>query len=264
MYRVGYYQFNPKFGRREQNLARVLESLSAAEADLVVLPELAFTGYSFRSRAEALSLSEAPRRSRIVEALVELCRRRRLHLVTGFAERSGARCFNSSLLLGPRGLLDTYRKIHLFRDEKGWFDPGDRRPRVRRIGNVRVGMMVCFDWIFPEIARSLAIAGAEVLCHPSNLVLPGLCQRSMPTRCIENGVFAVTANRHGEDRRPHGTVRFTGRSQIVAPDGTIRHRGPAARAELHVEEIDPSRARNKSITPRNHLLRDRRPGLYLT
>ena len=77
-----------------------------------------------------------------------------------------------------------------------------------------------------------------------------------------NAVFSVTANRTGEDRRPHGTLRFTGRSQIVGPKGEILFRAPAARTEVHVMRIDPSRARNKSITARNHLLRDRRPELY--
>jgi predicted amidohydrolase len=123
-------------------------------------------------------------------------------------------------------------------------------------------MMICFDWAFPEIARSLALRGMEVLCHPSNLVLPGLCQMAMRTRCLENGVFAVTANRCGEDRRPHGTLRFTGRSQIGGPRGEVLFGAPAARAMVHVETIDPSRARNKKLTPRNHLLLDRRPEFY--
>ena len=125
MYRVGLCQFRPRFGKPEDNLATVLRLLAKTNADLVVLPELPFTGYYFRSRAEAKAMAEVPRKSRIVEALVDLCRRRGFRLVTGFAERQGKRCFNSSLLLGPRGILQTYRKIHLFKDEKSWFDPGD-------------------------------------------------------------------------------------------------------------------------------------------
>ena len=82
------------------------------------------------------------------------------------------------------------------------------------------------------------------------------------TRCIENSIYAITANRFGEDRRPHGSVRFTGRSQVVAPRGEVLFRAHGARTVLHVETVDIARARDKMITPGNHLLRDRRPEFY--
>jgi predicted amidohydrolase len=261
-FRAGLLQFRPRFGAREANLARVLRGLAAIEADLVVLPELPFTGYYFRSRAEALALSEPPRASRLVEALVDTCHRRGFHLVTGFAERERDRCYNASLLLGPRGIVRTYRKIQLFDREKRWFDAGDLPLEASRVDGVRVGMMICFDWAFPEIARCLALQGMELLCHPSNLVLPGRCQLAMRARCLENGIFAITANRWGEDRRPQGTLRFTGRSQIVGPRGEVLARAPAARSARPVAAIDPARARDKRVTLRNHLLRDRRPEFY--
>lgn len=261
-YRVGFYQFRPRFGEPMANLKKVVKALSAVDADLVVLPELPFTGYMFRDRRELRSLAEDPRESAIVAGLVDLCRKRNFHVVTGFAERSGERIFNSSLLAGPRGILDTYRKIHLFNTEKKIFDPGDTAPSVKRVRGVRIGMLICFDWVFPEITRALALQGMDLLCHPSNLVLKNFCQQAMTTRCIENSIYAVTANRSGEDRRPHGSVRFTGRSQVVAPRGEVLYRAAGARTDLHVETIDISRARDKMITPRNHLLRDRRPEFY--
>jgi predicted amidohydrolase len=260
MIRVGYFQFRPLFGMPERNCDRVLAALRSARADLIVLPELPFTGYYFSGRREAEALAEDPRRSPIVERLVDLCRRRDMHLVTGFAERARGRVYNSSLLLGPHGLLRTYRKIQLFNMEKGWFDPGNRPPEVATVQGIRVGMMICFDWIFPEVARSLALKGADLIAHPSNLVLQ-YCQQAMFARCIENGVFAVTANRCGSDRRPHGQVRFTGRSQITGPRGETLGRAPASREELRIVRIDPRRARDKRMTPTNHLLRDRRPEL---
>jgi len=70
---------------------------------------------------------------------------------------------------------------------------------------MRVGMMVCFDWAFPEVARALALKGADLIGHPANLVLT-YCQQAMVTRCIENLVFAVTANRYGTEERPHGEL----------------------------------------------------------
>jgi predicted amidohydrolase len=259
--RIGFYQFRPRFGEAGFNTAAIIKALRRVRADLIVVPELALSGYYFSGRREARALAEDPRRSLHVGSLIDLCRDRGLYLVVGFAEKSRDRIFNSSLLLGPGGLLETYRKIHLFNNEKSWFDPGDGPLRVKRLRGVRVGMMICFDWLFPEVTRALALKGLDVLAHPSNLVLPH-CQQSMRTRCLENGIFAVTANRFGEDRRPHGSVAFTGRSQITGPGGQVIRQAPARRVELHVHRIDPSDARRKKITPRNHRLRDRRPSFY--
>ncbi|RMG64082.1 MAG: acyltransferase [Calditrichaeota bacterium] len=259
--RVGFFQFYPRFGDWEHNLSLVLKGLEQTSADLIVLPELAFSGYYFQSREEASRLAQDPTRSPIVEALIQLCRQRDFYLVTGFAEKAGERVFNSALLLGPEGWMHTYRKIHLFNEEKEWFDPGDRPLSVQTVRGVRIGMMVCFDWVFPEVARILALQGAQVLCHPSNLVL-AYCQQAMLTRCLENGVFAVTANRYGEDRRPQGTLNFTGQSQIVGPKGELIFRAPPEGDCLQVVQIDPDRALDKQITARNHLLTDRRPDFY--
>jgi predicted amidohydrolase len=260
--RVGFYQFRPVFGAVEKNLSRVLRALEGVSADLLVLPELPFTGYYFKDRAEVLALGEDPQDSKTVEALVALCRRRDFHLVTGFCERHAGRVYNSALLIGPLGIEHHYRKLHLFNEEKRCFDPGDLPLSVQEVRGAQVGLMVCFDWAFPEVARSLTLQGAEVLCHPANLVL-GHCQQAMLTRALENHVYAVTANRYGADARPHGRLRFTGRSQIAAPGGRLLYRAPASREVLYVTEIDPAEARDKRITPCNDLIADRRPECYL-
>jgi predicted amidohydrolase len=153
-----------------------------------------------------------------------------------------------------------YRKIHLFMDEIGLFTPGDEPFAVVAANGVRLGMMVCFDWYFPESARSLALLGAQIILHPANLVLP-FCQSAMITRCLENRVFAVTANRGGAEDRQGKEMRFTGRSQIARPDGTYERLPDDADAML-AAEIDPQRADNKKLTPLNDLLQNRRPHLY--
>lgn len=261
MYRLGYFQFRPLFGRVARNLRKVCQALEGTRAELVVLPELAFTGYHFRDRAELLALAEDPQDSPTVQALTALCRAGDFHLVTGFAERRRDKVFNSALLIGPGGVEHVYRKLHLFNEETRCFDEGDTPLSVQNVRGVPVGLMVCFDWAFPEVARVLALQGAEVLAHPCNLVL-GYCQQTMLTRCLENRVFAVTANRFGPDSRPHGTLNFTGRSQLVAPGGRLLHRAPARAAELFIAGIDPAEARDKRITPHNDLLDDRRPRHY--
>lgn len=261
LFRTGYFQFNPRFGEVERNLATVLDGLAEVEADVVVLPELAFTGYHFANRRELGALAEDPQDSTTVAALTALCRERKCHIVTGFAEREGRALYNSALLIGPRGLLHSYRKLHLFNEEKRYFDAGNIPLSVQRVRGVNLGLMVCFDWAFPEVVRELALQGAEVICQPANLVL-GFCQQAMVTRCIENRVYAVTANRYGRETRPHGELAFTGASQVVAPGGTVIVRAPKSATRLEVVAVDPALARRKAITARNDLMKDRRPEFY--
>jgi len=121
--------------------------------------------------------------------------------------------------------------------------------------------MICFDWIFPETTRILALKGADVICHCANLVLP-YCQEAMVTRCLENRVFAVTANRTGTETRGEKSLHFTGKSQITGPDGSILYRAGEATEECGVVEIDPTLARNKVINPYNDAFGSRRNEYY--
>ncbi len=261
MFKAGFFQFRPLFGKVAHNLEKVISTLRSADADLIVLPELAFTGYYFKDRDETFALAEDPQSSTTVAALVALCKEKNFYLVTGFAEKKADKVFNSALLLGPEGLIHTYRKLHLFNLEKNFFDPGDTPLGVQEVRGVKLGMMICFDWIFPEVTRSLAVQGAQLICHPSNLVLD-YCQQTMLSRCLENAVFAITCNRFGADKRPHGELRFTGKSQIVAPRGKLLHRARAQQDAMFVAEIDIELANDKQMTPLNHQFDDRRPEYY--
>jgi predicted amidohydrolase len=261
MLRIGYFQFSPVFGKISYNLQKVIQKLNNVSADIIVLPELAFSGYYFKDRDELISLAESIDRSLTLDALKALCRQQDFFLVTGFAEKYLDKYFNSALLIGPDGRVQVYRKLHLFNQEKSWFDPGDTPLVIYDILDVKVGMMICFDWIFPEVIRVLALKGADIICHPSNLVLQ-LCQSAMITRCIENNVYAITANRYGKEKRAHGEIYFTGKSQITGPKGKLIHRAHAQREELYVAEVDVRQARDKNITPHNQLFNERRPEYY--
>lgn len=261
MLKVGYYQFAPVHGQVRTNLDHVIKALQNVQADLIVLPELAFTGYAFLSSEELLPQAEDPKTSSTVDSLTALCRAGNFYLVTGFAERAQDTCFNSALLIGPDGLMHTYRKLHLFNTEKACFAPGDTPLSVQAVRGVSVGMMICFDWFFPEVARSLCLQGAQLLCHPANLVL-NYCQEAMRTRCTENLAYAVTANRFGHEKRPGLDLEFTGQSQVVAPRGLILDRAPADCPQLGLVEIDPALALDKRLTAANDLFEDRRPEYY--
>jgi len=258
--RLGFHQFHPARGDPDGNITTIEATLRGADADLVVLPELALSGYLFRDRTQALGLADTVP-GRWTDALGALCAGRRLHVVCGLAEREGNRLFNSAVLVGPDGLVACYRKAHLFRFEKEIFEPGDTGFTVHEVAGARVGMLVCFDWIFPEAARSLALAGADVIAHPSNLVLPH-AQRAIVTRCLENRVFWVLANRTGSEREGDTSLSFTGRSRIGGPDGRVLADAGPDETRLEIVEIEPSAARDKRVTPENDLLADRRSHLY--
>jgi predicted amidohydrolase len=259
--KVGFYQFKPVFGKVDRNVRKVVNELQKVEVDLIVLPELAFTGYYFSGRDELQGLAEDPDKSTSIDALTSLCKARNFYIVTGFAEKRMDKCFNSAILIGPDGIEHIYRKLHLFNEEKLCFDAGDIPLQINTIRDAKIGMMVCFDWAFPEVSRVLALQGAEIICHPSNLVL-SYCQQTMLTRCLESRIFAITTNRFGADKRPQGTLKFTGKSQIVAPGGELIHRAVSQREALFITEIEPAAAHNKNITVLNDLFDDRRPQFY--
>jgi len=260
--RVGFYQFNPIFGEVKQNLDTVFNRLMKVEADLIVLPELCMSGYQFTSKEEVTVLAEEVPHGPTTQRLIALARERSMVIVAGLPERDGAHLYNSAVIVGPSGLIGCYRKTHLFYEETQFFSPGETGFQVWDIGPTKIGVMVCFDWFYPESARTLALKGADIICHPSNLVLPH-CPDAMVTRSLENRVFSITANRIGvEARGGRKPLTYIGLSEIVDPCGSILHRAPSDREDLHVVDIDPQTARDKSLNGYNNLFRDRRPDVY--
>ena len=259
--KVGFLQTCPLLGRKDENIERAISSIRGAKADLLVLPEFFNTGYLFESEEELKRSAEIIPDGATFSKMADLAAQENVNLVYGIAEREGEKFFNSSVLVTPKGDFSVYRKLHLFDREKLWFSPGDKELKVFDIGSSKVGMMICFDWIFPEVTRILALKGAEIICHPSNLILP-YCQSAMITRCIENGVFSITANRTGTEEKAGVKLSFTGNSQIVDPKGNILAKADEYQEGVWTVEIDPGMARDKKLTPHNHLFEDRRPEFY--
>ncbi|MFA4839059.1 MAG: nitrilase-related carbon-nitrogen hydrolase [Candidatus Neomarinimicrobiota bacterium] len=260
--KIGICQFAPVFGEVDQNLDLIERMISSESGvDFWILPELCTTGYLFASAEEALSLAEEFPAGRTAHRIADLSADSDTAIVLGVAEKLRDAVYNSAVVFNKGGFIGVYRKIHLFFDEKRWFTPGFEPPKIFSIGDVKVGVMICFDWIFPETARTLALGGAQIIAHPANLVLP-FCQDAMVTRSLENGIFAVTANRFGTERRPHKTLTFTGKSQIVDPIGRRLVSLPSDSEKIAIVEIDPSEALDKNFNPMNHLFNDRKPELY--
>jgi predicted amidohydrolase len=260
-FRIAFVQGLPHFGEPERNLEHGLSLASTVTADLVVIPELWASGYVFSSHAEVARLAEDATRGLTARTIAAAARREKRHYVIGFAERHRGSFYNSAMLVGPSGVKAVYRKLHLFEREQEWFSPGNIKLAVTRVGPARVGMLICFDWRFPEAARVLALLGADVIAHPSNLVYKN-AQRIMVARSFENRVYTITANRTGTETRPGGAVPFTGNSQIVDCLGEVVANANKTQDVAKAVDCDLAHARDKAMSPLTHLWKSRRPDFY--
>ncbi|OYT65557.1 acyltransferase [Candidatus Bathyarchaeota archaeon ex4484_205] len=250
----------PIFGEKRRNVKRAVEFIEESlrfEPNVLVLPELFNTGYAFSSREEAYRLSESLENGETIEALRRTSEDTDICIVAGYCEMDENRLYNSAVVVENGRIIGNYRKIHLFYREKLVFTPGDRGFEVFDVKGVKIGVMICFDWRFPESVRTLSLMRADVICHPTNLVHP-YCQTAMLGSAVQNNVYIVTANRVGRERE----FIFTGRSQIVSPKMEILATSPPDVEEVKVIEADLETARDKRVTAYNHLFEDRRPEFY--
>lgn len=260
--KVGFVQNCPEFGNIQANLDRIAKMLAGREADLLVLPELFSTGYRFKNMDEAHQYAETIPDGPTTNFLISQAKKINTYIFAGLVEVDKEYVYNSSVIVGPDGFIGRYRKIHLFDTEKACFHAGSEVPPVFDLNGIKVGVMICFDWRFPEMARSLALKGAEIIAHPSNLVLPH-CPQAMITRCLENRIYAITADRIGKESRvPNESLHFIGQSQVVDPDGNILIRASETDEEVQIIEINLDKARRKLLNSKNDIFKDRRPDLY--
>jgi N-carbamoylputrescine amidase len=268
---IACVQTEPIFGDVDANLSALSAAVATAAgngAQLVVAPELCTTGYVFESRDEAFELADAVGDAGPADALADLARELGVHLVAGFAERDGARLYNSALIAGPGGPLGVYRKLHLWENEALFFERGDRGMPVFATPHGRIAAMVCYDAWFPELWRLAAVQGADLICLPTNWVpIPGQADGQMPMANVlcmaaahSNSLFVAAADRVGTERGQP----FIGSSLVVAPTGWPVA-GPASptAAETVLVDVDLAEARRqRAFNTFNHLLRDRRTDIY--
>ena len=267
-YRVVGVQMEPKIGEIASNRTAMITRLTAAAADgahLVVFPECALTGYGFASRAEAVHVAE-PADGPSSQAIKAALKRLSLFVVYGFLEADGDRLFNACLLVGPRGVVGVYCKVHLpMLGVDRWVDPGDRPFAVHEAGGLKIGMHICYDGSFPETGRVLSLLGADLLVLPTNWPTHSetAAEHMIATRALENTVYAIAVNRIGEERG----FRYIGRSSIAAPDGQVMACAGVSREQVISADIDVARARQKHLVrvPGLHEINrfaDRRPAFY--
>lgn len=258
MLKIAQIQFNPQVGEPGKNHNTVSRLLAQTrDARLVILPELANSGYNFLNRDHALSMASTVEESNYVDMLVENANRQNRYIVSGFHEREGEMLYNTSLFVTPGGKIGKYRKIHLFMNEKQIFSRGNLGLPVFNLDDYKLGMLICFDYLFPEVWRIMALKGADMIAHPSNLVTYKAF-KVVPAQALINRFFIFTTNRTGTER----DIAFSGRTFAVDPEGEVIAEASVANEEILFTEIDPMQARNKMLTVKNHVLDDRFPELY--
>ncbi|MFP4497309.1 MAG: nitrilase-related carbon-nitrogen hydrolase [Vulcanimicrobiota bacterium] len=259
--KVGYLQFAPVLWNRDYNVSKAIEMLEEVDFDLMVIPELFNTGYLFTKKEQLEKLGEDARTGPTTKRLIGLAKRKKAHIAAGILEKENDKFYNSAVLVNENGYVDTYRKIHLFFEEKLFFEPGNKPFKVYDIGKARIGIMICYDWIYPESMRIMALQKADIICHCANLVMP-YCPGIMPGRCFDNRVFDITANRIGKDEVGDKSHTFIGKSQVVGPRGNVLNEAGPDVEEVFVMDINPEEARDKNINELNNLFADRRPEMY--
>jgi predicted amidohydrolase len=258
--KVSIIQFQPALAEPEENIRRLEQLIDAVhDSQLIVLPELSNSGYNFRDFAEAYQYSEVIGENGLFQDfLISRAKEKNIYVVSGINEREGDKLYNSAILVGPGGIVGKYRKMHLFMDEKDIFQKGNSGLPVFDLGIYKIGIMICFDYLFPEPWRIMAQKGADLVCHPSNLLTenPHKC---VPGLSLMNRIYIATANRIGTERG----ITFNGKSFITDPGGNIIEMASGDKTMILTAEIDTQLSGNKMITSRNHVFDDRRPEAYL-
>jgi predicted amidohydrolase len=264
--RVCCQQLDPVLGDLDANRdlsVAAIEQAARAGADVVVLPELASSGYMFSSPQEAAAAAIG-HGDPLLADWARLAARHDLVLAGGFCERGDdGHVYNSAAVFDASGLRAVYRKLHLWDREKLVFTPGSAPPPVldTRVG--RVSVVICYDLEFPELTRSVALAGTELLLVPTNWPLmtrpdgerPAEVVVAMATARINHMAIAC-ADRCGVERGQAWTAGTT----IVDVDGWVA--GEDRRPGPLYADVDLTVARDKRYTELADSFADRRPELY--
>lgn len=262
---VAVVQLSPQILDVDANVELTVRAVGAARergADIVVLPELCLSGYMFDTMDEVDSCAvttEHPVFARWAQALAGSAGL----VVGGFAERSGSAVYISAAMVTAAGVQAVYRKTHLWNREKRFFAEGTDAPPIVDTDFGRVGVLICYDLEFPEMARSLAMRGADLIAVPTNWALDARPYGDEPPQVMlaraaarTNHVYVACADRAGRER----DQEFTGGSAVVDTAGWVLERPDNAGFAL--ASLTLTTARDRQISGVNHVFGDRRPELY--
>ncbi|MCM3300821.1 hydrolase [Streptomyces pseudogriseolus] len=267
--RVVCEQLAPRVGDLAHNKELAVDAVRRAlseRADIVVLPELVTSGYVFADTDEARRTAITPDDAFFTD-LTRLLSGTRTVVVLGFCEDGGSTLYNSAAVLDADGVRAVYRKTHLWDRETLFFTPGERMAPVVTTAHGRIGVLICYDLEFPEMPRRLATAGADLIAVPTNWPLEERPVGERPAEIVQaqaaaraNGVYIACADRGGTERGQ----AWTQGTAVINQYGWITATATATAATRHraVTDVFLHLSRDKSLSPHNDLLRDRRTDLY--
>jgi predicted amidohydrolase len=244
--------------------ATAIEAAARDGAQIVVLPELASSGYVFADRAELASLAE-PRDGAAITEWANLAEAFGLTIVAGFPEAAGEKIYNSAAVVDRTGLRGVYRKAHLWDSENAVFDRADDLPLLVDTEHGRLGVMICYDVEFPEWVRAVALEGADLLCAPVNWPLLPRPDGERPTEMVRalagagmNRMPIAVCDRTGVERGQD----WIGGSVITDADGYPLTIAEFGRPGNITADVDLEQARVKKFNAHNDVHGDRRTDLY--
>jgi predicted amidohydrolase len=254
--RIALIQFAPEFPGRERNWDYIRRMAESADADIVVFPELTSSGYMYRNKSEIGPYTD----SRVIlRSLEPIARQHKRLIVGGFAERVGQTLYNSAYVVGPQHSW-VYRKIHLWNVENDIFATGHQALIFKFQGH-KVGVIVCYDLQFPELASYYARQGVELLLAPMSWAEESIAIGSelqiynhmAIATAFSHGIYVGVCNRVGVERG----AKFPGQSSLTDPFGRIQHLGDGEGTLLAPLDFSILRAA-KRPSPRNNLDTDPR------
>lgn len=274
-------QFSPQFGKLNENLTFISSICEQINSEILIFPELSTSGYFYTDRSELLKNSISLN-SVFFENIQIISNKLRKIIIIGYAEKfvnnNSVELYNSAVIISPNQEIFNYRKIHLFYKEHFVFNEGNLGFNVFHSEefDINLGLMICYDWRFPEAARTLALKGADLIACPSNLVT-NLWFDVMKSRAIENKVYFAVANRIGSEINNDEKLEFLGSSAIFSYDNKILAKANSnSKEDLSLTnslfnydyeiidaDIDFKSTRNKNFNSINNIFEDRRPEFYL-
>ena len=262
-YTAAALQFEPRLGAKGENLTRLCalaDEAAGAGARVIVMPEMAVTGYCWRDRAEVAPLVETVP-GPTTDLFVEIARRRGCYIVVGLAERDSMTdlYYNTAALVGPDGLVCAYRKSHAFIAEPRWAAESVNTPPVIATPYGRLGLFICMDADYMEPARLLGVAGCDVALFPTCWLDEKAPSAAWMARAYENGMYLVAADRFGCERG----VQFSGGSCVLDPDGAVVAMRDTGEGIVY-GAVDLARTRTRPFSPGepDDKLAGRRPAAY--
>ena len=269
--KIACLQMEPIVGLKEKNINHTLQLIEHASkngANLLVLPELCNSGYTFESREEAFELSESIPSGKTCQQWLKIANKYKVFIVAGICECESNALYNSSVLIGPEGYIGTFRKVHLWNKENLFFEPGNLGFPVFKTKIGRIGMLICYDGWFPESYRLCALQGADIICISTNWVpISGQKENREAMANIltmaaahTNSVYIAACDRIGTERNQP----FIGQSLIVSYTGwPINTPASKDKEEIIYADIDITEAKTKrNWNEFNQPLRDRRTDIY--